>query len=64
MSKPSYVNFRLAPDEYARLAALAQAKGYSLSELARKCLRAGMRLADDFEPKDTSAAVRAKSAAA
>lgn len=60
MRRPSYLTFKMAPDEYGRLVDLARSKGYSVSELARKCLRIGMRFADDFEAKDESGALRQK----
>lgn len=64
MSKAGFLNFRVAPEDHARLTRVAGQKGYSLSEMARKCLRAGLRLADDFEPKPTDHAVDAKRVAA
>lgn len=42
--------------------AFAREKGYSLSEMARMCLRAGLRLASDFPRKPTGHAVKAKAA--
>ncbi len=63
MSKPGYLNYRVDPDDMSRLAALAQEKGYSVSELARKCLRAGLKLAPDFPTKTTDHEVRARVAA-
>lgn len=60
MSKPGYLNFKVDPDEHARLSDVAARKGYSLSEMARKCLRAGLRLAEDFDPKQTDHAVVAR----
>jgi hypothetical protein len=53
MGKPGYLSFQVDPADYARLAEVAERKGYNLSEMARKCLRVGLRLAEDFEPKDT-----------
>lgn len=58
MSKPGYLNFLVEEKDRERLEAVAQQKGYTLSEMARKCLRAGLRLASDFPPRDTSASVR------
>lgn len=60
MSKHGYLNFRLSTEDHARLQAVAHAKGYSLSEIARKCLRVGLRFADDFEPKPTDHAIVAR----
>lgn len=62
MPKPNYLTFKIAPEDYARLAALANTKGYSISEMARKCLRFGFRFADDFAAKDTSGALRQNAA--
>lgn len=53
MAKAGYLNFNIEPEELARLRAVAAAKGYSLSEMARKCLRVGLKHADDFLPKQT-----------
>jgi len=57
MPKPTYVSFKVAPEDYAALSQLAGDKGYSFSEMARKCLRAGLRLAPDFSPRDTDHAL-------
>lgn len=62
MSKPGYVNFRVDPSDHERLSAIAREKGYTLSEMARKCLRAGLRLASDFPAKPTDHEVKAKAA--
>jgi hypothetical protein len=60
MSKPGYLNFRLDPNDLDELSRKAAAKGYSLSEMARKCLRTGMKFADDFPAKPRDHAVRAR----
>lgn len=60
MSKPGYLNFRLDPIELAELNRKAAAKGYSLSEMARKCLRTGLKFADDFPAKPRDHAVRTR----
>ena len=57
MAKPGYLSFYVEPDLIRELDAWAAAKGYGRSEFARKVLRAGLRLAPDFEPKATDHAV-------
>lgn len=59
MGKTGYLSFHIDPADLAALDALAAAKGYGRSEFARKCLRAGLRLAPDFERKPTEHAVTA-----
>lgn len=63
MAKPNYVGFKIDPEDKATVAALAAAKGYSLSEMIRLCLRAGLRLAPDFPTKPLQHAIRARRAA-
>lgn len=63
MPKTNYVGFKIDPPEHDRLLALAREKGYSLSEMIRLCLRAGLRLAPDFPAKPTGHAIRARRAA-
>lgn len=60
MRNYGYLQFRMSADEHARIKELAQAKGYSISELARKALRMGLRFAEDFEVKPTDHAVRVR----
>ena len=55
---------RLDDDEVAQLAAIAKAKGYSMSELVRALLRRGLPYARDIAAKDTSTAVRTGAVAA
>lgn len=62
MSKPGYLNFRFDPERLAELERLAQEKGYSTSEMARMCVRAGLKLASDFPAKQTDHAVTPKRA--
>lgn len=63
MSKAGYLNFRIDPEQLLQLEALAKAKGYKLSQLARMCLRAGLKLAPDFPSKPTDHEVKVKVAA-
>ena len=53
MAKAGYLNFYIEPEELQRLRVVAQVKGFTLSEMARKCLRVGLKHADDFLPKQT-----------
>lgn len=57
MPKQGYVSFKIAAVDHEVLKALAAAKGYSLSEMVRLCLRAGLRLAPDFPAKPTAHAI-------
>lgn len=60
MAKHGYLSFLIDPDDRAKLARLAATKGYAVSEMARMCLRAGLKLAEDFAPKATDHAVTAR----
>lgn len=64
MVKPGYLDFRIDPSERALLEHHAARTGYSVSEIARRCLRMGLRFADDFEPKPSEHAVRLRKPAA
>ena len=55
---------RVSDEEVAQLAAIAKAKGYSMSELVRALIRRGLPYARDIAPKDTSTAVRSSVVAA
>jgi hypothetical protein len=64
MSKAGYLNFRVDPEQLAELERLAKMKGYKVSQLARMCLRQGLKLAPDFPQRQTEHDVRAKAVAA
>lgn len=60
MAKPGYLSFYVEPDLIRELDGLAASKGYRRSEFARKCLRAGLRLAPDFPTRPTDHEVTAQ----
>lgn len=63
MSRSGYLNFRVDIEDLEQLHLLAKAKGFKPSQMARKCLRAGLKLAPDFPAKTTDHEVKAKAVA-
>lgn len=53
MPKPGYLTFRVDPENLVQLQAIAKEKGYKVGQLARMCLRDGLKLAPGYPVKPT-----------